>query len=283
MMEAARKNKVRLVATNHIDAENLVENVLLAPKFVKKFLAKMIIRDASRVFRAADSVIAPNLRSAQMLEAVTFAHQSFQPIIAMIHELAAECGKKKIEVKKDDNAALKNDIASFIGDRLVLAYKKQEKQARSTDLDQIFSEIKAKFINETVDANKVKSLFKQLSQELVRNDVLKTGKRIDGRSSTDIRRIEIETGLLPQVHGSALFTRGETQALVTTTLGATGKDKQMIENLDPGMTEESFMLHYNFPPYSVGETGQMKPPGRREIGHGKLAWRALNPAGCGRT
>jgi polyribonucleotide nucleotidyltransferase len=220
---------------------------------------------------------AKELSEAQMLEAVTFAHQSFQPIIAMIHELAAECGKKKIEVKKDDNAALKNDIASFIGDRLVLAYKKQEKQARSTDLDQIFSEIKAKFINETVDANKVKSLFKQLSQELVRNDVLKTGKRIDGRSSTDIRRIEIETGLLPQVHGSALFTRGETQALVTTTLGATGKDKQMIENLDPGMTEESFMLHYNFPPYSVGEVGQLRAPGRREIGHGKLAWRALNP------
>ncbi len=222
---------------------------------------------------------AKELSEAKMLEAVNFAHQSFQPIIEMINQLAAECGKKKIEVAKDDSSALKNDIASFIGDRLIAAYKKQEKQARASDLDQIFGEVKAKFINEEagVDSNKVKSIFKVLSQEIVRNDILKSGKRIDGRSPTDIRRIEIETGLLPQVHGCALFTRGETQALVVTTLGATGKDKQLVENLDPGMAEESFMLHYNFPPYSVGEVGQLKSPGRREIGHGKLAWRAINP------
>ena len=222
---------------------------------------------------------AKELSEIKMLEAVKFAHDAFQPIIAMIKEFAAEAGKKKIEAKKDDSSALKNEIANFIGDRLVAAYKKQEKQARASDLDGIFSDIKEKFINEEagVDANKVKSIFKILSQELVRNDVLKTGKRIDGRSTTDVRRIEIETGLLPQVHGCALFTRGETQALVTATLGATGKDKQLIENLDPGMLEESFMLHYNFPPYSVGEVGQLKSPGRREIGHGKLAWRALNP------
>lgn len=222
---------------------------------------------------------AKELSEAKMLEAVNFAHQSFQPIIEMINQLAAECGKKKIEVTKDDSSALKNEIANFIGDRLIAAYKKQEKQARASDLDQIFSDVKAKFVNEEagVDSNKVKSIFKVLSQEIVRNDVLKSGKRIDGRSPTDIRRIEIETGLLPQVHGCALFTRGETQALVVTTLGATGKDKQLVENLDPGMAEESFMLHYNFPPYSVGEVGQLKSPGRREIGHGKLAWRAINP------
>jgi polyribonucleotide nucleotidyltransferase len=222
---------------------------------------------------------AKELSEAKMLEAVKFAHESFQPIIAMIKEFASAAAKKKIEVAKDDSSDLKNEIAKFIGDRLVAAYKKQEKQARASDLDSIFSDIKEKFINEEagVDANKVKSIFKILSQELVRNDVLKSGKRIDGRSTTDVRRIEIETGLLPQVHGCALFTRGETQALVTATLGATGKDKQLVENLDPGMLEESFMLHYNFPPYSVGETGQLKSPGRREIGHGKLAWRSLNP------
>ncbi|MBU6140265.1 MAG: polyribonucleotide nucleotidyltransferase [Proteobacteria bacterium] len=220
---------------------------------------------------------AKELSESKMLEAITFAHQSFQPVITMIKSLKEDAGKKKIEVAKADHSSVKNEISIFIGDRLIAAYKKQEKQARSSDLDEIFSDVKNKFVSESVDANKVKSIFKTLAQEIVRNDVLKTGKRIDGRSTTDVRRIEIETGILPQVHGSALFTRGETQALVTATLGATGKDKQLIENLDPGMSEESFMLHYNFPPYSVGETGQLKSPGRREIGHGKLAWRALNP------
>ena len=222
---------------------------------------------------------AKELSEGKMLEAVKFAHDSFQPIIKLIKDLTEASGKKKIEVVQADDSAIEKDVASFIGDRLINAYKKQDKQERVADLDQIFSEVKEKFIDEEagIDANKAKAIFKSLSQEIVRKDVLKSGKRIDGRSPADVRPIEIETGLLPQVHGSALFTRGETQAIVTATLGATGKDKQMIENLDPGMSEESFMLHYNFPPYSVGEVGMMKPPGRREIGHGKLAWRALNP------
>ncbi len=221
---------------------------------------------------------AKEMSEVQMLEALNFGHKAFQPVIEMIKELQAECGKKKIEVVKADNSAIKNSIASFIGDRLISAYKKQEKQIRAGELDQLYSEIKEKFISEEagVDANKVKAIFKELSQEIVRNDVLKNSVRIDGRKTDQVRQIEIETGFLPQVHGCALFTRGETQALVVTTLGS-GKDKQLIENLDPGMQEEGFMLHYNFPPYSVGETGQLKPPGRREIGHGKLAWRALNP------
>jgi polyribonucleotide nucleotidyltransferase len=221
---------------------------------------------------------AKELSEIQMLEAVNFGHQSFQPIIEMISELQAACGKKKIEVVAPDYAELKNSIANFIGDRLVNAYKKQEKQARAADLDLLKSEIKAEFVSEAnaVSENKVSSIFKILSQELVRNDVLKNSIRIDGRKTDQVRQIAIETGILPQVHGCALFTRGETQALVVATLGS-GKDKQLIENLDPGMYEEAFMLHYNFPPYSVGETGQMKPPGRREIGHGKLAWRAINP------
>lgn len=222
---------------------------------------------------------AKELSEQRMLEAVNFGHQAFQPVIQMIEELAKECQKPKIKVVQDDNSALKKDIKNFIGDRLIKAYKKLEKQARSSDLDQILSDIKTKFVNEAnnVSENKIKAIFKVLSQEIVRNDVLDNAIRIDGRSTTQVRPIEIEIGVLPQVHGSALFTRGETQALVVSTLGAGGKDKQLVENLDAGMLEESFMLHYNFPPYSVGEVGQLKSPGRREIGHGKLAWRSINP------
>lgn len=221
---------------------------------------------------------AKELSEAQMLDAVKFGHQAFQPIIAMIKEFQAECGKKKIEVVAPNYSELKSQISAFIGDRLINAYKKQEKQARASDLEQIESDIAAKFVNEEagISGNKVRSVFKILSQEIVRNDVLKNGLRIDGRKTDQIRPIAIETGFLPQVHGCALFTRGETQALVVATLGS-NKDEQLIENLDPGMSKEYFMLHYNFPPYSVGETGQLKAPGRREIGHGKLAWRAINP------
>lgn len=221
---------------------------------------------------------AKEMNEAQMLEALQFGHQAFQPVIAMINELKAEAGKAKLEVAAADNVELKNAISVFIGDRLINSYKKQEKRIRAGELDQLASEVKAEFVNDLngVTANKVKSIFKELSSEIVRNDVLQNSIRIDGRKTDQVRQISIETGFLPQVHGCALFTRGETQALVVATLGS-GKDKQLIENLDPGMHEEGFMLHYNFPPYSVGETGQMKPPGRREIGHGKLAWRALNP------
>lgn len=222
---------------------------------------------------------AKELSEEKMLEAVNFGHKAFQPIIDLIEEFKNECGKPKINVLADNAKELKKAITDFIGDRLIKAYKKLEKQARSNDLDQIINDIKEKFINEEngIDANKIKSIFKVLSQEIVRNDIINNNIRIDGRATNQIRPIEIEVGLLPQVHGSALFTRGETQALVVSTLGAGGKDKQLIESLDSGLTEESFMLHYNFPPYSVGEVGQLKSPGRREIGHGKLAWRAINP------
>jgi len=221
---------------------------------------------------------AKEMSEAQMLEALAFGHQAFQPVLELINELKAEAGKQKIQVAKPDNAKIKGEVAAFIGDRLISAYKKQEKQIRSSELDQILAGVKEKFVNAETgfDANKAKAIFKELSQEIVRNDVLQNSIRIDGRKTDQIRQISIETGFLPQVHGSALFTRGETQAIVVATLGS-GKDKQLIENLDPGMQEEGFMLHYNFPPYSVGETGQLRAPGRREIGHGKLAWRALNP------
>ena len=222
---------------------------------------------------------AKELSEQKMLEAVNFGHKAFQEVIDMIEEFKAESGKPKMVIAKQDNVALKNNITTFIGDRLIKAYKKLEKQARSSDLEKILSDVKEKFVNadQGIDDNKIKSIFKILSQEIVRNDILKNGLRIDGRKTDQIRQIEIEVGILPQVHGSALFTRGETQALVVSTLGAGGKDKQLIENLDSVMAEESFMLHYNFPPYSVGEVGQLKSPGRREIGHGKLAWRAINP------
>lgn len=221
---------------------------------------------------------AKELTEVEMLAALEFGHKSFQPVIEMIKDLKDTCGKKKFEAKQEDDSALKKEINDFIADRLINAYKKQEKQVRVAELDQIAADVKEKFVSEEtgVTANKVKSLFKILSQEIVRNDVLKNGIRIDGRRTDQVRQIDIETGFLPQVHGCALFTRGETQALVVATLGSS-RDEQMIENLDPGMSKENFMLHYNFPPYSVGETGQLKPPGRREIGHGKLAWRALNP------
>lgn len=221
---------------------------------------------------------AKELSEEQLLAAVNFGHQAFQPVIQMINELKAEAGIKKLEVKAADDSALKKEISDLIATRLIAAYKLKEKQLRVASLDEIYSEVKAKFISEEkgVDGNKVKSLFKQLSAEIVRNDVLANGVRIDGRSTNQVRQISIETGFLPQVHGCALFTRGETQALVVTTLGSS-KDKQMVESLESGLTEEHFMLHYNFPPYSVGEVGQLKSPGRREIGHGKLALRALSP------
>ena len=222
---------------------------------------------------------AKELSESEMLSAVNFGHQAIQPIIELIKEFQGQCAKKKLVVAKPDNQSLKNDIANLIKEKLIKAYKKLEKQARVADLEAIEEEISNKFLNEAngVDGNKLSAIFKELSQEIVRNDILQNSIRIDGRKPDQIRQIAVETGLLPQVHGCALFTRGETQALVVATLGAGGKDRQLIENLDPGMTEESFMLHYNFPPYSVGEVGQLKSPGRREIGHGKLAWRAINP------
>lgn len=219
---------------------------------------------------------AQELTEEQMLAAVKFGHEQFQPIIQLINELKSAAGKAKITVTAEDNSRLKQEIADFAGTRLVAAYKKLQKRERAADLDGIKSEVKAKFVNEENSENKVAAIIKSLEKELVRTDIIKNSARIDGRRPDEVRQIEIEVGLLPQAHGSVLFTRGETQALVVATLGSS-KDEQLIEGLDAVMQKENFMLHYNFPPYSVGETGQLKPPGRREIGHGKLAWRSINP------
>ncbi len=221
---------------------------------------------------------AKELSEEKMLDAVTFAHESFQPIIKMINELKDEIGKEKLAASAEDHNNLSSDIKDFIGDKLIKAYNITDKQDRVLALDHLYNEICDKFINEEQNINDkiLKKIFKKLSQIIVRNDVLENGVRIDGRKTNEIRNIEIEVGLLPNVHGCALFTRGETQSLAVATLG-NAKDRQLVENLDSGMSEESFLLHYNFPPYSVGEVGQLKPPGRREIGHGKLAFRAINP------
>ena len=220
---------------------------------------------------------AKELSEAEMLAAVNFGHEAFRPVIQMISELKAACGKKKMEVQVEDVSALKAEISSFIEQSLIDAYKIQQKQDRSAAIDAIKESVKAKFINEELNISEVKinSIFKTLEQEIVRNDILKNNLRIDGRSAEQIRPIAVEVGLLPFVHGSALFTRGETQALVVVTLGSE-RDEQMVEGLD-GISKETFMLHYNFPPYSVGEVGRLGTPGRREIGHGKLAWRSVNP------
>lgn len=218
---------------------------------------------------------AKQLTEEQMLAAVDFGHKAFQPVIAIINELKQEVGKEKIKIIAEDNSSLKSEIKNIIGNTLIEAYKIKEKQQRSSKIEEIKTAILDKFVNDHNNSNKINYILKNLEQEIVRGDILKNSIRIDGRKVDEIRQINVEIGLLPKVHGSALFTRGETQALVVTTLGS-ARDGQMVESLN-GTFTENFMLHYNFPPYSVGEVGQLKAPGRREIGHGKLAWRAINP------
>ena len=213
-----------------------------------------------------------------MLNAVDFGHKQMQAIIDGIEDLKKEVGKQKLAIVTEDNTDLKKAISNNFGDRIIAAFKKQAKQERSSELEAIKSEIIAQFVNEEqgVGENKITSIFKTLEKDIVRGDILKSNTRIDGRAPDQIRQIKAEVGILPQVHGSALFTRGETQALVVTTIGSS-RDEQTIDGLEATQTKESFMLHYNFPPYSVGEVGRLGVPGRREIGHGKLAWRAINP------
>ena len=180
--------------------------------------------------------------------------------------------------QQDDLGGLKKKLTKLIGKDIAAAYKLTDKSARSNALNDARAKAKAFFAEEELDAQTVMAgikLTKKLEAEIVRTAILKDGQRIDGRTTTQIRPIEAMVGFLPRTHGSALFTRGETQAICTTTLG-TKDAEQMIDGL-VGVHYESFMLHYNFPPYSVGEVGRFGAPGRREVGHGKLAWRALHP------
>lgn len=212
-----------------------------------------------------------------MLGAVMFGHKHFQPVINAIISMAEKCAKEPRDVPKSDDAALKAQVSDLARSALEEAYQVADKQERQERVAQAKEKVKAALLTETSSADEaiaVGGAFKGLESDIVRGNILATKKRIDGRGLEDVRAIVSEVGVLPRAHGSALFTRGETQALVVATLG-TGDDEQMIDALE-GTYKERFMLHYNFPPYSVGETGRTGFTGRREIGHGKLAWRALH-------
>tara|TARA_B100000886_G_scaffold337039_1_gene296974 strand:- start:1182 stop:3254 length:2073 start_codon:yes stop_codon:yes gene_type:complete len=217
---------------------------------------------------------ASGLTEKEMLEAVKFGHKNFIPIIDAIEKLAKKSSKPKWEYENLDLSSVKKKISDSLEKDLRKAFKEIDKKKRSTAI----TEAEQKCIeifkdDENVTENQAKSQLKSLEKDIVRTAILKDKKRIDGRGLSDVRDIKCEVGVLPRTHGSALFTRGETQALVVTTLGMTD-DEQRLESLD-GMQRSGFMLHYNFPPFSVGECGRIGT-GRREIGHGKLAWRAIN-------
>ena len=215
-----------------------------------------------------------------MLGAVMFGHRHFQPVIEAIIRLAEKAAKEPRELAVNDNAALESEMRGVIEKDLRAAYSLPDKMERHKAIDAAKERIMGHFLPAGVENPKhpklqVADVFKDLEAKIVRNNILDTGTRIDGRDVKTVRPIVCEVGVLPRTHGSALFTRGETQALVVATLG-TGEDEQFIDALQ-GTYKETFLLHYNFPPFSVGETGRIGAPGRREIGHGKLAWRAIHP------
>ncbi|MCD1645180.1 polyribonucleotide nucleotidyltransferase [Aurantimonas coralicida] len=215
-----------------------------------------------------------------MLGAVMFGHRGFQPVIDAIIKLAEHAAKEPREHVVADYSALEAEMLQLVEGELRDAYKITDKTERYNAVDAVKAKVTAHFLPEGVEDTKyskeqVGTVFKSLQAKIVRWNILDTGGRIDGRDLKTVRKIVSEAGILPRAHGSALFTRGETQALVVATLG-TGEDEQFVDALT-GTYKERFLLHYNFPPYSVGETGRMGSPGRREIGHGKLAWRALRP------
>ena len=215
-----------------------------------------------------------------MLGAVMFGHRHFQPVIDAIIKLAEKAAKEPRELTVPDNAALEKEMLGLVEKDLRSAYAIPDKMARHKGVEAAKAKVMAHFFPEGAENPKypklqVSGVFKELEAKIVRWNILDTGNRIDGRDVKTVRPIVCEVGVLPRTHGSALFTRGETQALVVATLG-TGEDEQWIDALQ-GTYKESFLLHYNFPPFSVGETGRIGAPGRREIGHGKLAWRAIHP------
>ncbi|HET6183114.1 MAG TPA: polyribonucleotide nucleotidyltransferase [Acetobacteraceae bacterium] len=220
---------------------------------------------------------AKELTEEVMLGAVTFGHKAFQPVIDAIIELAERAAKDPWQLPEAsaEEKALSDRLDQLARAALTDAYAEREKMARHEKVEAAKAHAAAMMAAEGLDVETAKGLFKKLEADIVRNAILDTGLRIDGRDTKTVRPIVAEVGVLPRAHGSALFTRGETQALVVATLG-TGQDEQIIDALE-GEYREHFMLHYNFPPYSVGEAGRMGSPGRREIGHGKLAWRAIRP------
>jgi len=235
------------------------------------------------VVAATDSAVlmveseAKQLSEDVMLGAVVYGHQQMQAVISLINELAAEVGKEAWDwVPPETDAAMVEKLTALAANDINEAYKIKSKQARSSKLDEIKSRVLAEMITAETDtnqANQIKDALFKLEANVVRSQILNGEPRIDGRDTRTVRPISIRTGVLPRTHGSALFTRGETQALVIATLG-TGRDEQIIDALQ-GEYHDRFMLHYNMPPYATGETGRVGTPKRREIGHGRLAKRAL--------
>ena len=217
---------------------------------------------------------ASGMTEKQMLDAVKFGHEKFIPTIKAIESLAKKCAKDPWKIEEKDFSKLKEKISKELTKDLEKAFSEKDKKKRSELVNLATEKCKSLFEgDETYSELEISLQLKKLEKDIVRTKILKSKKRIDGRGLSDVRPIKCEVGVLPRTHGSALFTRGETQALVTTTLGTT-EDEQRIESLE-GQKRVRFMLHYNFPPFSVGETGRIGT-GRREVGHGKLAWRALN-------
>ena len=219
---------------------------------------------------------AKELNEEIMLGAVTFGHKAYQDVINLIISLAEVCAKEPwpMPAPADSVAAVETKLRAAVTADLTAAYAERQKSVRQEKIKTVKGRLETIF-EDAAEREIAGKLFKGVEKDIVRGAILETGIRIDGRDTKTVRPIVAEVGILPRAHGSALFTRGETQALVVTTLG-TGQDEQIIDALD-GEYRENFMLHYNFPPYSVGEAGRMGSPGRREIGHGKLAWRAIHP------
>jgi len=209
----------------------------------------------------------------EMLGAVTFAHEQIQPVIDLIISLAEESAKEPFDFTPPDYSELYEVVKGLGEEKMRSAYAILDKQERQAAVNSAKDTVLEGLTEEQREDANLGAALKKLEAAVLRGDVVKSGKRIDGRSLDEVRSIVSETGILPRTHGSALFTRGETQGLVVTTLG-TGDDEQIIDALH-GNFRSNFLLHYNFPPYSVGEAGRVGPPGRREVGHGKLAWRAL--------
>ncbi|MEX3017693.1 polyribonucleotide nucleotidyltransferase [Gymnodinialimonas hymeniacidonis] len=213
------------------------------------------------------------LTEAEMLGAVKFAHDSIQPVIDLIIDLAEDAAKEPFEFEAPDYSELFEVIRAAGEDKMREAYAITDKLERQAAVSAVKEGVKEGLSEEQLEDPNLSAALKKLESTVLRSDVVKNGRRIDGRALDEVRDIVSEVKVLPRTHGSALFTRGETQGLVVTTLG-TGDDEQFIDALH-GNFKSNFLLHYNFPPYSVGEAGRVGPPGRREIGHGKLAWRAL--------
>ncbi|MDC3084249.1 polyribonucleotide nucleotidyltransferase [Gammaproteobacteria bacterium] len=258
----------------------LIENELvLNPKVedIENSKLELVVAGTKNAILMIESE-ASELTEKMMLEAVMFAHQSMQEVIEMIINLARKCAKDPMIIEEKDNSEITSFIDGEVRSKLEKAFQITDKQERYGQVavikDEMIEKLTEKY-DDSYDEIEASGVFKDIESSIVRSSILKDSKRIDGRGLSDIRPISVEVGLLPQTHGSSLFTRGETQAIVVTTLG-TADDEQYIDSLD-GTKKQNFMLHYNFPPFSVGEVGRIGATGRREVGHGKLAWRAIHP------